>query len=189
MNETELTVRQQQIVEWLRAEQSLTIGDLARRLGVSSMTVHRDHNDLAQQGLLRKVRGGAVLAVARHGPQANSPATCVMCGKPVPARTAWVATQATGERWQSCCAHCGLLALLSSGQALSVLATDFIYGRMVNAFQATYVIGSEITLCCAPSTLCFAARADAERYSAAFGGDVFDFEAATSAMARMHGRH
>jgi DeoR/GlpR family transcriptional regulator of sugar metabolism len=43
----------------------LEVGDLARRLEVSDMTVRRDLEELERQGLLRRVHGGAVPAVSR----------------------------------------------------------------------------------------------------------------------------
>jgi DeoR/GlpR family transcriptional regulator of sugar metabolism len=43
----------------------LEVGDLARRLAVSDMTVRRDLEELERQGLLRRVHGGAVPAVSR----------------------------------------------------------------------------------------------------------------------------
>ena len=42
----------------------VSVPDLARRLGVSEMTVRRDLDALASQGLVRRVRGGAVPALA-----------------------------------------------------------------------------------------------------------------------------
>jgi DeoR/GlpR family transcriptional regulator of sugar metabolism len=41
------------------------VGDLARRLDVSDMTVRRDLEELERRGLLRRVHGGAVPAVSR----------------------------------------------------------------------------------------------------------------------------
>jgi hypothetical protein len=104
----------------------------------------------------------------------------------VPARTAWVVTPNEGEQWQACCAHCGLLGLHHATGAQSVLAAEFLYGQMVNAYQATFVLGSDVTLCCVPSVLCFATRHDAERYGIGFGGELLDFQAALAAMADSH---
>jgi DeoR/GlpR family transcriptional regulator of sugar metabolism len=53
-------------VEWLRAELrstgSVSLGDAAEALGVSEMTVRRDLRQLEDEGLARRVRGGARLA-------------------------------------------------------------------------------------------------------------------------------
>jgi DeoR/GlpR family transcriptional regulator of sugar metabolism len=44
----------------VRGSGRLTLADLAERLGVSEMTVRRDLDQLQAQGLVRRVRGGAV---------------------------------------------------------------------------------------------------------------------------------
>jgi nitrous oxide reductase accessory protein NosL len=57
---------------------------------------------------------------------------------------------------------------------------------MINAYQASYVIGSDVTVCCGPSTLCFAERIDAERFAAAFGGTAHDFAQAMDLLRAAH---
>ena len=57
---------------------------------------------------------------------------------------------------------------------------------MVNVYQAAYVLGSDVTLCCVPSVLCFASRPEAERYQRGFGGQVLDFDAARAALGQAH---
>lgn len=49
--------RRQLIVEAVMAEGTLRIEDLVERFGISLMTVHRDLDELASRGLLRKTRG------------------------------------------------------------------------------------------------------------------------------------
>jgi len=56
------TVRHDRILAALAAHGSVRITDLASELDVSDMTVRRDLSELASQGLLRKVHGGAVAA-------------------------------------------------------------------------------------------------------------------------------
>ncbi len=51
--------RQQQILDLVQARGSLRIDELAERLSVSAMTIHRDLNALSEQELVNKVRGGA----------------------------------------------------------------------------------------------------------------------------------
>jgi DNA-binding transcriptional ArsR family regulator len=184
-NESVLTQRQADIMEWLRAERSLTIRQLAERFHVTGMTIHRDLDALARNGLARKVRGGVVLVATAPEPDDARPA-CAMCGKRAPRRTAWVVALEDGTRWHACCSHCGLLQLRHTGRVQSALAPDFLFGQMVNVFQAVYVVGSEVTLCCVPSTLCFASWRDAERYRQGFGGEVMDFAAALATMGEMH---
>jgi DeoR/GlpR family transcriptional regulator of sugar metabolism len=48
------------ILEKLRKNGQITIQDDARSLGISVVTLHRDLEKLATQGVLRKVRGGAI---------------------------------------------------------------------------------------------------------------------------------
>ena len=181
--------RRRLITEWLSERRSLSIGELARRFGVSTMTIHRDVDRLAREGVARKTRGG-VLAAEEGADASPWPlGRCAMCGKRVPRRAAWVATPESGEQWQACCPHCGLLQLSHATGRQSALAADFLYGRMVNVYEATFVVGSDVTLCCVPSELCFATRHDAERYRQGFGGELLDFGAALAAVGEAHHRH
>src|SRR5437764_1417995 len=50
--------RQQTIIDHVVEQGSATAADLAQVTGVSLMTVHRDLDELARRGLLRKFRGG-----------------------------------------------------------------------------------------------------------------------------------
>lgn len=50
-------VRRQMIAETVIAEGSIRIEDLTERFGISLMTAHRDLDELAGRGLLRKTRG------------------------------------------------------------------------------------------------------------------------------------
>jgi DeoR/GlpR family transcriptional regulator of sugar metabolism len=56
--------RQTQVVELLRRSERLQIAELSLELGVSAMTVRRDLEALEREGLLRRVRGGAVSAIS-----------------------------------------------------------------------------------------------------------------------------
>lgn len=53
--------RRHDIVETLVEVGSASLEDLARRFGVSKMTIHRDLDELEKEGLLRKMRGGATI--------------------------------------------------------------------------------------------------------------------------------
>lgn len=52
-------VRQDRIRARVTADGFISLDDLSRELGVSTMTIHRDLDTLQRQGWLRKVRGGA----------------------------------------------------------------------------------------------------------------------------------
>lgn len=53
--------RQVRIVEILRVEKSATPAFLSKELGVSEASIRRDLNELAEQGLIKRVHGGAML--------------------------------------------------------------------------------------------------------------------------------
>ena len=50
--------RLDQVRQYVLANQSASPAELARRFGVSVMTVHRDLAELEQQGVVRRFRGG-----------------------------------------------------------------------------------------------------------------------------------
>jgi DeoR/GlpR family transcriptional regulator of sugar metabolism len=55
------TERHDQILEYLEHAGSATVGELVDRFGVTGMTIRRDLAQLADQGLLRRFHGGAML--------------------------------------------------------------------------------------------------------------------------------
>ncbi len=57
--------RQAVIVDELQRHGAVRVGDLTRILGVSDMTIRRDLDALAQQGLVDKVHGGATIRRTR----------------------------------------------------------------------------------------------------------------------------
>ena len=48
-------------MEELRAHGAITVRDIAAKLGVSELTIRRDVNTLADEGLVSRVHGGATL--------------------------------------------------------------------------------------------------------------------------------
>jgi hypothetical protein len=178
------SVRQEQILRWLQDSRTLAIDDLAARLGVSLMTVHRDLDALVEAGLAEKVHGGVTLPDVKRTITGED-STCKCCHLPLALRTAFVIQTEAGEQLQACCPHCGLL-LLKDYPASAVLAKDFLYGRTVNAWQAFYLLESDVTLCCVPSVLCFATQADAENFQRGFNGTVMTF---ADALDYMNARH
>jgi len=62
--------RQSLILQAVRSDGSARVSDLTQRLGVSDMTIRRDLEVLARDGLIEKVHGGAVLpgTPASHEP-------------------------------------------------------------------------------------------------------------------------
>lgn len=167
--------RQQQILDTLAGQGSVSIGDLASSLGVSPMTIHRDLDQLDSAGLLHKVRGGAMPVMPPSEPED----VCVACYTQLSPRTQAVLHLADGSQRRACCPHCGLM-LLSRGleEVSSFLVTDFLYGRSVNGRTAAYVAESGIALCCTPTILAFEDAHDAQRFQAGFGGEILDLDEA-----------
>lgn len=166
--------RRQQILNWLEEEDSLSIRELEGRLDISHMTVHRDLDKLAEQNLIRKVRGGVILA-QRQEEQQKIQHTCAMCDRRISRRSEFIIMRKGEVQVSACCPHCGILLLADEVEEESALANEYLYGQMVNVYQATYVISSDVRLCCVPTVLCFASISDAEKFSHGFGGQVMDF--------------
>ncbi|HEX2314629.1 MAG TPA: DeoR/GlpR family DNA-binding transcription regulator [Thermomonospora sp.] len=53
------------LIERLRTTEHVTVGELAAETGASEMTIRRDLDQLADRGVLRRVRGGAVSLLLR----------------------------------------------------------------------------------------------------------------------------
>ena len=174
-----LTDRQQELLEWLQTKQAASMGEIQARLAVSTATAYREARALVQAGLALRTRGGV-----KPGQPANSAAPagpCFLCGGAISPRGPFVLQLQDGSRRSACCPHCGLLAL-GRGLALTALAADFLYGRMVNARRATFLLGSRVAPCCDPSVLCFASAAEARRFCRGFGGQVCTLDQAVTRL-------
>jgi DNA-binding transcriptional ArsR family regulator len=165
--------RRDQILTWLQQEEVLSIRELQHRLGVSHMTVHRDLSKMAEKHLVQKVRGGVILVPAQIA-KPQQP-ICAMCTGRVDNRSEFVILRRDKLQLNACCPHCGILLLSENEEAESILARDYLHGRMVNAYQAYYVVDSDIRLCCVPGTLCFTNKSEAEKFQRGFGGLVMAF--------------
>jgi hypothetical protein len=161
--------RENQILEYLRDNGSASIQQLAETFGVSSMTIHRDLNKLAESRQIQKKHGGAVLA-GSVGEEKS--AYCAICGKPVSERTVFIVKFENGEEKRACCAHCGLMLQSRTQSVWQTMTADYLYGHMISAGQAYYLIGSEVNICCVPSVLTFGSKQDAEKFQKGFGGQL-----------------
>ncbi|MGZ4316271.1 MAG: DeoR/GlpR family DNA-binding transcription regulator [Gaiellaceae bacterium] len=57
--------RREEILNLVLAQEFVTVQDLSNRFGVSIVTVRADLDELADRGLLRRVRGGAIASLRR----------------------------------------------------------------------------------------------------------------------------
>lgn len=170
------TDRQQQILDQLAEEGAVRVEDLSNQLGVSTMTVHRDLDQLEQIGLLVKVRGGAVPAKPHSGAD-----ECMICRMRPRRRNQVILHFADSTEARACCPHCGLLALARARErVMTALVTDFLYERPVSARDATYLIGTDVAICCTPTVLAFERTSDAERFQLGFNGRLMAFEDAVA---------
>ena len=164
--------RQRQIIDLLQSHRSLTVQELVAELGVSPMTIHRDLNRLADTNQVVKTRGGVAALPARTASNTMAPMLCAMCNRVVPGRTAFIVQSQQQGLLGACCPHCGLALLDRCAAEDQVLVTDFLYGQMVSASDAVYLLGSDVSTCCRPGILAFASHADAERFQRGFGGKI-----------------
>ncbi|NUQ36769.1 MAG: DeoR/GlpR transcriptional regulator [Caldilineales bacterium] len=183
--------RRQHILAQIQAAGKVQAAHLAAHFGVSRMTIHRDLAYLHARGWARKVFGGAVaMETESVEPAAGAPAGgCAMCGARLRQRTAFVLQCADGARLHACCPHCGLMLLAGRGDVVSALAADFLHGRMINVRDAAFLVGPELSLCCAPTILCFASRAEGERFRQGFGGDLLDHLQAQASLQQSMALH
>ena len=169
-----LSSRQAQILDALQQEQQLSIQALVERLGVSTMTVHRDLAPMAAAGLVIKVRGGVTLPSNQEERTEEAPA-CALCGAPVQARYAVTIRYRKGNLLRACCAHCGLLILRRALDLDVAVIHDFIHGRALDVQDATYLLESRVDLCCYPSILSFVNVEEATSFQRGFGGTVLNY--------------
>lgn len=66
--------RRERLMEELRAHGAITVRDIAAKLGVSELTIRRDVNTLADEGLVSRVHGGATLPSPLDRSAAGRPA-------------------------------------------------------------------------------------------------------------------
>lgn len=65
--------RQAEVLQWVQTHRVVQVNELARSLGVSSSTIRRDLSRMEEEGLLRRVHGGAVpLERMNHEPMVDA---------------------------------------------------------------------------------------------------------------------
>lgn len=166
-----LTPRQCEIIKLVNQKGELSVTELVQLFEISQATAYREIQDLTQLGLVNKVSGGIIrMELLAQG--------CVNCGRENNERTTFLIEQVDGVQQMACCAHCGLLVVASQVNISTAMTTDFLYGTLLNASQAWYVINSSISLCCRPSVLTFSNPSDAKRFTDGFGGELLSFSEA-----------
>lgn len=180
--------REQKILDYLKEHGSTSIQELVEVFGVSNMTIHRDLNKLAEAGQVLKKHGGATLP--NHAVKAQEESSsCAMCGKTVSERTVFIVKMEDGEEKRACCAHCGLMLQSRSQNVWQSLTADYLYGHMISAGQAFFLVGSEVSVCCMPSVLAFGNKVDAEKFQKGFGGQLLDMDETIQHMRGMMHMH
>jgi DeoR family transcriptional regulator, copper-sensing transcriptional repressor len=164
-----LSDRQQHLIEWLKTCQLISIEEVKAHFGISQATAYRDIQVLIQNGQALKVNGG--VRIAPESEPSYQEGRCFGCGGTLNERTAFVIQMQDGAQRKTCCAHCGLLALKNE-DVHTALASDFLYGHMINARQAFFVLESNVNPCCSPSVLCFLNEEDAFCFQKGFNGQV-----------------
>jgi hypothetical protein len=177
-----LTDRQQQLYEWLQSQGSISIAEIEARFGVSIPTAYRDIRALVETSLATKTNRGLKLSPPSESIQQEG--KCASCGGMINERASFVIQMQDGSQRSACCPHCGLLALSQSG-VVTALASDFLYGRMVNARQAAFLLESSVSLCCEPSVLCFGNTTEAKNFQKGFGGKVCTLDEARALIAEL----
>ena len=165
--------RRQWILEHLRQQGSLSLDEISTQMGVSNMTINRDVQHLAAEGAITRTHGGIVLPDT-----SRQDTTCATCHAPISNRMQFMFTLASGASLVFCCPHCGFARLDRVPNVIGVFATDFLYGTMIDAYHAAFVVGSSINLCCEPTVLSFKDQSQAQAFCRGFGGDVFTIETA-----------
>jgi hypothetical protein len=169
--------RRNWILLHLRQQGSLSLDEIVAEMKVSAMTINRDVQIMATEGSVKRTHGGIILPDITH-----QGTTCPTCHAFISNRMQFLFTTSSGANLAFCCPHCGLSQIGRFSNAIGVFATDFLYGTMIDAGNATFVIGSSVSLCCEPSVLCFKNRNEAEAFCRGFGGSVCTLKEATNLL-------
>lgn len=138
----------------------------------------------------------AVLVSCSRGPK-----TCQVCERKECAGMAFRVALANGKTVETCCPRCGLHYLESAKQqARSLSAADYASGQWIDASNAVYVSGSDVSHCaplgavrdmqgccaiknydrCLPSLIAFRDRTAAQGFQKQHGGELLAFEQLTA---------
>ncbi|MGN9863706.1 DeoR family transcriptional regulator [Bacillus swezeyi] len=167
--------RRQQILSWIKEEETLRISDISKRLNVSEMTVYRDIKPLTENGQVIKIAGG----IALNRPKQQPGQLCFVCGKGAANSRLSVQIVRTDSRIEHfCCAHCAMLRYEKIKDDVSqIICRDFLLDTTISARMAVFLLDAELHLhCCEPQAIPFASAADAEKFKKGFGGKLLSFD-------------
>jgi DeoR family transcriptional regulator, copper-sensing transcriptional repressor len=175
-----LSERQQHLQEWLHTQKTASISEIEKQFEISPATAYRDARALIQAGMAVKTSNGIKIAVSSELEEEK----CAFCGGKINERLAFIFQLEDSSQCKSCCPHCGLMAL-GRLKVRSAMATDFLYGHMVNVRDASYLLESSVNICCTPSVLCFTNEKVAMQFQSGFGGHICSLEAAVEQVEKM----
>jgi len=162
-------VRQHEILTLLDKESGISAGDLAQRLQVSRMTIHRDLHSLLRQGLLLRIHGGAVTkGFVRKAAETQ----CSACQRQLLPHQYSEIHGVDGSLNVACCTACGLRQFSGRSRAVQLFVGDQISGRMLPAEDAFFLVNSLASPCCQPSFLSFSCESEIALFQAGFGGSI-----------------
>ncbi|WP_020563724.1 nitrous oxide reductase accessory protein NosL [Methylosarcina fibrata] len=129
---------------------------------------------------------GCLLVLASFQLRAEEPherASCRVCGMWIDEyqKSAAELIYKDGRKEYTCGVACMLREVEDAGGISafeSVKVHDWVSGKLVDAEEATYVIGSEVIPDMVPNYIAFANRDEAEAFAAKEGGEVIDFRIA-----------
>ena len=175
--------RQNRIKSLIQEREHMKISELSQELNVSEMTIHRDLKPLIDQEYVIKTFGGVTLSqhLQKLPP---SPEVCVICQRDINERLAYRLILPNNQIEMACCAHCGLMRHRQlSGNAIQAICHDFLKHTTISAPDTWYVMDTSINIgCCQPQVLTFEQKSDAEKFTKGFGGHIYTFEEAVSAV-------
>jgi len=112
---------------------------------------------------------------------------CPLCGMNLTGNenTAYEITFMDGKKVTYCCAHCGLwVQATETKKVKSATTRDFITGEWMDSAKMVFLFNSSAVPACSPSWIAFGKEADAKKFQAGFGGQIYTFENAMKERAK-----
>jgi hypothetical protein len=124
-----------------------------------------------------------------------APVACGYCSRPLHANS-MVTAEIAGKKTQACCARCAISEANQQHKPIRLIEVhDYLTGKVVSPANAWFVVGSQVIVCehdmanisehkdmpdmvfdrCAPGTLAFASKSDADAFVTKNGGAILSF--------------